>query len=488
MRILLDLRWMKPGYTGGIEIQSRAFLNTLLDIDNSNHFTVLIPSESFFDFDLTGHPNFVFINADGPAYFYHRLLEKLHLRHPDPESLAVAGHVLDCDIAISMAGFTHPDLLKLPTLLVVPDIQHEFFPNNFTTQELASRQHSFNTSIQRARTICAISAFTRQTLIDKLQVPAGKILVTPLAADPRITQPVAPEIQVSVLQKYSLKPGYLFYPALTWPHKNHLNLIRGLQLLRDQFGIQMDLVCTGTAKEAQAGIQAAVQASSLADRVHFIGFVPQEDLGSLYRNATALIFPSMFEGFGMPVLEAMACCCPVLCSNAAALPEVAGDAALYFDPQDPMQIAQTVQHFLAKPELRETLVQSGLQRSKHFSWQRFTLQIMQATYCAINGVPPMQLLPPGADWDAVEWQRILFPSQSVPNFRSSTGRIQKSAHRKLSLRWMQRSSEARRQQNHFKSFVCKLGAFLLSPQAIFISRIFPAMRDAFRRLRAGDHV
>lgn len=488
MRILLDLRWMKPGYTGGIEIQSRAFLNTLLDIDRSNQITVLIPSESFFDFDFTGHPNFIFVNADGPSYFFHRLLEKLHLRHSDPATISVAGHDLHCDIAISMAGYTHPDLQTLPTLLVVPDIQHEYFPQNFTNQELASRRHSFTTSIHNAQMICAISSFTRQTLIDKLQVPAEKIKVTPLAADPNITQPVAPDVQVSVLQKYSLNTGYLFYPALTWPHKNHINLIRALQLLRDQFGVQMDLVCAGTPKEAQAGVQAAVEASGLTDRVHFIGFVPQDDLGSLYRNAAALIFPSMFEGFGMPVLEAMACGCPVLCSNATALPEVAGDAAVYFDPQDPMQIAQAVQRLLTNPELSETLVQRGMQRSKLFSWQRFTLQIMQAAYCIAHGAPSAQLFPSDADWDPVEWKRILYRGQNDPNFQSPSGRTLKSAHRKLRQRWMQRSSEARRQRKFLKSFGYGLGVFLLSPRIIFISRIFPAIRDAFRRLRAGDHV
>lgn len=486
MRILLDLRWMKPGYTGGIESLSRAFLNTLLELDYSNQYTVLIPSEVRFDFDITGHHNFKFINGDGPAYFTHRLLEKLGLRRSNSGKVSVAGHKLGCDIAFSLAGYTHPDLLTLPTLLVVPDIQHEFFPQYFSPQELFKRRASFNSSITSARTICAISAFTRQTLIDKLQVPPEKITVTPLAADARITQPIAPEVHAAVLDKYTLNPGYLFYPALTWPHKNHINLIRAMQILRDQSGLHINLVCTGTAKEAQAEIQSAIRASGLADQIHFLGYVPQEDLGSLYRNAAALVFPSMFEGFGMPVLEAMACGCPVVCSNTSSLPEVAGEAALYFDPQSPVAIAESIQRLLGSPELRDTLVQHGRQRAERFTWKRFTHQILQSGYCAANGIPSGQLLPVNAAWDAVEWQDILFPNQVIPDHLPTTWGKLKSTHRKLTLLWIMNASEAGKQRKPLNFFAYGLGAFILSPRVTFISRIFPAFRDAFRSIRAKN--
>lgn len=486
MRILLDLRWMKPGYTGGIESLARAFLNTLLEMDYSNQYVVLIPSEARFDFDVTGHHNFKFINGDGPAYFLHRLLERLGFFRFSPGQVTVAGQNLHCDIALSMAGYTHPDLLTLPTLLVVPDIQHEFFPQYFNAQELANRRRSFTTSIDNARTICAISAFTRQTLIDVLHVPAEKITVTPLAADVRITRPVTPEVQVAVLEKYAISPGYLFYPALTWPHKNHVNLIRAMQMLRDQSGLDLDLVCTGTAKEGQVDIQATLQTSGLVNRVHFLGFVPQEDLGSLYRNAAALVFPSMFEGFGMPVLEAMACGCPVVCSNTSSLPEVAGEAALYFNPQDPAAIAETIQLLLSSSKLRETLVERGRLRAESFTWKRFTLQILQSGYCAVNGTPSGQLLPANAIWDAVEWQGILFPNQVIPNSQPTAWEKLKSAHRKLTLRWIQYASEAGRQRKPLSSFAYGLGAFILSPRIIFISRIFPALRDIFRSIRAKN--
>ncbi|MDD5466396.1 MAG: glycosyltransferase family 1 protein [Anaerolineales bacterium] len=491
MHVLLDLRWMKPGYTGGIETQSRAFLKTLLDLDYSNQYTILIPSEARFDFDLGGHRNFTFINCDGPAYFFNRLAEKLGMRRLDRQKISVAGYIIQCDVAISMTGYTHPDLMELPTLLVVPDIQHEFFPQYFVPQELANRERAFNTSIENAHMICAVSAFTRQTLIDKLHIPAEKIVVAPLAVDPQIAQAIPLEAQARTLQKYGLTPGYLFYPALTWPHKNHINLIHAMRLLRDQYNMQLVLVCTGTAKEAQAEIQTAIQHYELTDRVHFLGFIPLDDLSSLYRNASALVLPSMFEGFGMPVLEAMACSCPVVCSNTTALPEVGGDAALYFNPEDPAEIAQALHRLLSNPAIRETLILTGRQRVQRYSWKRFTLQVLQQAYRTVNGSHPSQAVPKTDDWEAAEWQAILFPNQAAgaPNKVKCKFWVNlTSAHRNLALRWMHTSAEAGRQHQTVKSGWFGLSAFIISPRAVFISLIFPALRDFFRRIRSGDHV
>ena len=343
MDILLDLRWMKPGYTGGIESLARAFLNTLLEIDYSNQYTVLIPSEACFDFNLSGHNNFKLINCDGPAYFLNRLIEKLGLERNEAFlEIKIAGHDIHCDVALSLAGYTNPDLMQLPTVLVVPDIQHEYYPQYFSAEELDNRKKAFNSSIDNARFICAISAFTRQTLIEKRHIAEDRIIVMPLAVEPQFFQPPSSDVQNAVLRKYELKPGYLFYPAATWPHKNHVALIQALQLLRDRMGLRIDLVCSGTAKETQTDILAAIQQNNLTDQVHFLGYVPQEMLGSLYCQAKALVFPSLFEGFGMPLLEAMASGCPVLCSNTTALPEVGGDAAMFFDPTDPMAIALTI--------------------------------------------------------------------------------------------------------------------------------------------------
>ena len=134
------------------------------------------------------------------------------------------------------------------------------------------------------------------------------------------------------------------------------------------------LVCTGGAREAQSAIEAHIVTSGLGGQVRFLGYRPGRDLPALYRGAACLLFPSLFEGFGMPVLEAMASGCPVVCSNTTSLPEIAGDAALLVDPGDPEALAAAVHQLLTDPDLRAELIARGLERAAAFSWPRHTLE------------------------------------------------------------------------------------------------------------------
>ncbi len=492
MDILLDLRWMKPGYTGGIETLARAFLNTLLEIDYSNQYTVLIPSEARFDFDLAGHKNFEMINCDGPAYFFNRLVEKLGLNGDEAfHDIKIAGHSIHCDVAISLAGYTNPDLMRLPTVLVVPDIQHEYFPQYFSTEELDNRKKAFNSSIDNAQLICAISAFTRQTLIEKRRVADDRITVTPLAVDPQFFQPPSVVMQKSVLKRYGLEPGFLFYPAATWPHKNHLGLVQALELLRDRMGIRIDLVCCGSAKEAKSDIQAAIQQNNLLDQVHFLGYIPRELLASLYHQANALVFPSLFEGFGMPLLEAMACGCPVLCSNTTSLPEVGGDAAIFFDPADTTSIALAVQRLLQNDLARQALIARGRIRVQEYSWKRFTLQVLQQAFFVVNGYRSDRPFQDMNDSEAAKWLPVLIPNQPIDlhdkNRRSPLIKL-RSAHHRIASHWLLEAVDAAHQHKPLLSGFFGLVACILSPRAAFISMVFPAFRDTIRQLRAGDQV
>jgi glycosyltransferase involved in cell wall biosynthesis len=151
-------------------------------------------------------------------------------------------------------------------------------------------------------------------------------------------------------------------------------------VLRDKFGLRPQLICTGGAREAQGELQKQIEESGLRQRVRFLGYCPAEDLPALYRAAGCLVFPSLFEGFGMPVLEAMACGCPVVCSNTSSLPEIAGEAALQIDPTEPEALAHAIQTLLREPELRRRLIALGLERASLFSWRRHTLETVEVLY------------------------------------------------------------------------------------------------------------
>jgi len=389
MRAVIDLRWMRPGVAGGIENLSRSFLRNLMPLDQTNQYTLLVPSEVKFDFDNRRNPNFRIRVMDSPRHLwrrglgelFHRLNQRLKigaLGTPEWESLRQA-RSFGAEIALSIPGYIAPDLHPFLNVLIVPDIQHEYHPEFFSYSVLAERKKIYTDAIQRADHICAISEFTRQTLIEKLGVSPEKVSVTHLAADPIYhggNNP--PQQQDNILKKYSLQKGkYLFFPGHSWPHKNHPSAIRALQLLREFYHLELMLVCTGNPKESQPDLMKLIDGLNLDSHVRFLGYCPMTDMPSLYGGAAALVFPSLFEGFGIPLVEAMWCGCPVVCSNLTSLPEIAEDAGLTVDPHSPEEIASSVHRLLADDDLRQTLIARGHRQAKKFSWEKFTLSVVK---------------------------------------------------------------------------------------------------------------
>jgi glycosyltransferase involved in cell wall biosynthesis len=385
MRVLLDMRWMIPGLAGGLENLARSFFLQLMDLDRHNSYTAIVPARCSYDFNLQNHANIRMISVDSAAALARREWVRWRgrlraaLRLPDcrtPEVsalrwLADAG----AEVAVSFPGYIHSDLYPLRHVLVVPDIQHEYLPEFFTPAALAERRRIYTDSARRADHICAISEFTRRTLIEKIGVPAEKVTTVPLAADSIFTPEGSEAGETDrVLGKYRLNRGYLYFPAHTWHHKNHLAAIEAFRILRDRGVTDAVLVCSGEPREAQPALESAIGKAGLQDQVRFLGYCPRRDLPSLYRGAGCLFFPSLFEGFGMPVLEAMASGCPAVCSNTTSLPEIAAGAALLVDPKDPEAMASALQTVLTDPDLRGHMVERGLRRAADFSWRRYTLE------------------------------------------------------------------------------------------------------------------
>jgi glycosyltransferase involved in cell wall biosynthesis len=391
---VIDLRWMQPGLAGGIENLSRAFLDEVLRVDASNRYTVLVPAGARYDFDLRARPNFTMMVADGPGRLGRQVLvragRRLHRwagihywRTPEVEALHRAAR-LGAEVALSIPGYIHPDLWPLTNVLIVPDIQHEYRPEFFSPHVLAERRRLYTDSARRAAHICAISEFTRQTLIERLGMRPERVTTTHLAADP-LFHPESPARgdPRSVLERYGLKSGqYLLFPGNTWPHKNHRKAFEALRVLREVHGLDPLLVCTGSVKEAHGELLGAIRQLRLDDRVRFLGYRPVTDMPALYEGAAALLFPSLFEGFGLPLLEAMWCDCPIVSSNATSLPEIAGDAALLVDPRSPEELAHALNRVLTDDGLRQALIERGRRRAREFSWAKFTFQVLGALHQA----------------------------------------------------------------------------------------------------------
>lgn len=391
MRVALDLRWMVPGLAGGLENLARSFVRELLTLDRYNAYTVVLPGRCRFEFDLTAHEHVRVATrdslADSLARWRRRVARAVFARlgldyWESPEVLELRfARSLDADIAYSLPGYIQPDLYPLRQVVMVPDIQHEYCPEFFTEQALEERKRLYTDAVRRADHICAISEFTRQTLIDRLGVPPDRVTAIPLAADPIFCSEAPSARDAATLGKYGLEPGsYFYFPGHTWQHKNHRTAIEGLRILRDKHGRQPLLVCTGGPREAQPALEQQIDAHGLRQHVRFLGYCPHDDLPALYRGAVALVFPSLFEGFGIPVLEAMASGCPVVCSRSTSLPEIGGDAPLFIDPTDAEACADAMNRLMCQCDLRAELRARGLRRAPQFSWRRHTWDTIGVFY------------------------------------------------------------------------------------------------------------
>jgi len=264
-----------------------------------------------------------------------------------------------------------PFWLDIPSLLTLYDIIPRRFPAYFTVRSRWQIELMQRLAIRSSRAFVAISQATAADFQRAYGVPAARITVTPLAADP-IFQPQSPEIIAALRRRLALPDRYILYLGSNKPHKNLPRLIKAWansqqSTINNQRAV---LVIAGAWDERYPEAKRLVEQQDLAGIVRFLGPVTNADLPALYAGAELFVFPSLYEGFGLPVLEAMACAAPVACSNTSSLPEIAGEAALTFDPTDVEAMAAAMNRLLGDSTLRADLAQRGSEQAGRFSWKR----------------------------------------------------------------------------------------------------------------------
>lgn len=268
-----------------------------------------------------------------------------------------------------------PTLNRTRTLLTVHDLSFVRTPETASPVLKAYLDQVVPRSVRRAAHVLADSQATKDDLVELYGTPPDKItvLLSGIQADfGRVTDEVA---RKAVRQRYNIpEQPYLVSVGTVQPRKNYARLVAALAALGPAFA-DVHLVIAGGRGWLDSPIFQAVADYGLAERVHFTGFVRDEDLPALYSAATCLAFPSLYEGFGFPVLEAMACGTPVLTSNISSLPEVAGDAALLVDPYDVEAMAEALRRLLTDETLRASLVRQGYEQVRRFTWARAAEQL-----------------------------------------------------------------------------------------------------------------
>jgi glycosyltransferase involved in cell wall biosynthesis len=265
--------------------------------------------------------------------------------------------------------FTAPTYFEpgIPTVCTIYDLQYKTYPEFFAAEDVSHRDQTFIEACRKATVLTAISDYSRASAITHGNLDPEFIRTIHLRMAQRF-EPGA-ECDRNVLNCLDLTPRrYLIYPANFWKHKNHEMLLTAFGMACHE-GLPGDikLVCTGAPGERQEWLVNAARTMNLGGRVLFPGYLPNAELATLIADCNSVVFPSLYEGFGLPVIEAMAAGVPVACSNTTSLPEVAADAALMFDPRVPSQIAQSIISLVENGALREQLVQAGLQRAAEFA-------------------------------------------------------------------------------------------------------------------------
>ncbi len=262
----------------------------------------------------------------------------------------------------------------IPTLVTLYDLIPQHFPNTVSVQARLLFQLTTRLAIHAATHLIAISEATRQDVIQAYKVATEKITAVPLAPDPRF-RPQPTPILAAIRHKYNLPEKFVLYLGINKPHKNLSRLLTAWQQLENQFP-DVELIIAG--KWDNRYPQTKKQAQQLR-HVRFLGSVTDEELPALYSAATVFVFPSLYEGFGLPVVEAMACGTAVACSHTASLPEIGGDTVLYFNPWQTEEIATQIGRLLQDTTLRLSLAEQGKKRAQTFTWQK-TATITLALY------------------------------------------------------------------------------------------------------------
>jgi glycosyltransferase involved in cell wall biosynthesis len=356
VRVGISLLTLSPGESGGSETYARQLIRGLGRV-KKHDYVVLVPARVKDAAD--GLPA---VEVRDPVVGKRGPLRILTTALSARRTKAVTTQVAEFDVLHYPLTVPSPGT-QAPTVVTLHDTQHRDMPEFFGPARRSFRRIAYDRAARSAAAVVVTSEFVRQRAVELLELDPGRVHVVPHAIDHSVFR----------LGDEEREP-ILLYPARPWPHKNHTRLFEAFATLR-QTRPQLRLVLTGGGLE---------RLEPLPEGVESLGSVTPEHLASLYRRSACLVYPSLYEGFGLPVLEAMACGCPVAASNAGAIPEVAGDAAVLFDPENVEAMAEAM---IEADRRRDELKDLGLARAAGFTWDE-TARLHEDVYTvAVSGAP-----------------------------------------------------------------------------------------------------
>lgn len=389
-KIAVDLTPILPGgENGGAKIFVLTLIERLAKISPNTHFVLLTQSVS--------HEELSFLDAGNverkvvlglkekssifskvrvklvsclslmPNRIATRLAKFLNFFYKYSKKAGNRGLLRELNVDVLFCPFTAPTYHEpgIPVVSTLYDLQYKTYPQFFSNADVVHRDQTFKKAAEVASILVPISDYTRSICMEHENIPESDIKTIYL----KMAQRVSANNEVNYLSDFGLKhQEYLIYPANFWKHKNHEMLLTAFGMAVSQgLKSEIKLVLTGAVSDRSEWLKSVIEMQGLSKRVVITGFVSNEQLAQLIKHCKGMVFPSLYEGFGLPVIEAMAAGVPVACSNVTSLPEIAGDAAFLFNPKKPAQIAHAINELVENKDLCAELTRKGHARSDFFS-------------------------------------------------------------------------------------------------------------------------
>jgi glycosyltransferase involved in cell wall biosynthesis len=356
----------------GIGTYIRSLVHALGEIDKTNRYT------------LVNGPADVRTLAGLPENFHHAIYARTDHNVLDHVAFPIFLHGLSPDLV-------HIPLNRVPLLMIKPyvvtvhDMSSLFFEQEQSSLHMQLRRFRFRRGLARANCVIAVSEATRRDVENHMGVSPERIRRVYNAPDPGfLASATAPDAQERqrIMERYQIDYPFLLYAGNIRRHKNIPRLVEAFAVAREQLAAHptykdLRLVIIGDTISQYPAVRQAVIKSRVESVVRFLGFVPFDTLRCFYESAAAFVFPSRYEGFGLPPLEAMACGTPVVTSNVSSLPEVVGDAAILVNPEHVFDIARGIHDVLLNEELRARMIRRGREQAARFSWSWTARQVLE---------------------------------------------------------------------------------------------------------------
>jgi glycosyltransferase involved in cell wall biosynthesis len=396
VKVAIDARKL---HDFGIGTYIRNLLRHVARMDRETEF-VLLCQEPDLGIAAQLGPNFRTVLERSPNY---SIREQLHipwlLMRERPDVFHAPHYVL-------------PPAVRCPSVVTIHDTIHLTFPQYLPNRvAFAYARGSMWAAARRSHRILTVSEASKRDILHFFDVPPEKIVVVHNAIDERFSREPRAEDVARVRERFQLQQQFVLYAGNIKPHKNLERLIEAFNGLRRSGLDDLKLLIIGDQISKYPALRRAVHRHKLHKHVRFLGYLPDDTLAILYRLAAVFVFPSLYEGFGLPALEAMASGTPVVTSNVSSLPEVTGDAAVLVDPYDVGAIEAGMRRVLTDPQLAADMRRRGLLRAREFSWERSvakTWQVYQEVGAASHPAPAATAVPAAED-DEAHGHRAMLP-------------------------------------------------------------------------------